>query len=365
MATPPTQATDAERLQGHQHFRGANLPEMVLLLIKDDIDGSHQLMDERPDAALELDADGYSPLHWAAAMGRMEFVDLLLSAGSDVNAGKAFPPLHLAVLQNQTDVVNFLVEKGADVNQRSSKGVSPIVHAVDEGPEWLDVLKTMLSNGAEVNAEENQSVLRIPLIGIAAMRGDDSIVRTLLDHGANRWKLTSYGHSPLLFAVSGFYTETVKLLLSYGEDAPTPSKKLKKKLNKREKVTERTPMHFAVTGSPQGKSAERSAGRPTVSGITKESVSFNSTTGAQVEIIEMLLNAGAKIDPTDSKGMMPIQLAAEENHWELVELFLKRGSKIPDKEKFDLMEKAVEAEQQNVVDLLSTKIKADEGKADL
>ena len=75
------------------------------------------------DAGEEVDAkdDKFvgTFLHWAAAGGQNEIVELLIAEGADVNAtdGDGDTPLHLAGnTTTSTEIAELLISKGADVN---------------------------------------------------------------------------------------------------------------------------------------------------------------------------------------------------------------------------------------------------------
>src|SRR5690349_4766302 len=77
------------------------------------------------------DADGSTPLHYAAWKGHTEVARLLLERGADVslqnnNGHWGGTPLHAAAHANQKAVAELLIAHGADVNGRSLNGRTPL-----------------------------------------------------------------------------------------------------------------------------------------------------------------------------------------------------------------------------------------------
>ena len=59
-----------------------------------------------------------TPLHFAAAKGKLDMCQLLVSMGAHIDAldDKTFTPLHLAAKEGQVSVVKLLVSKGAYID---------------------------------------------------------------------------------------------------------------------------------------------------------------------------------------------------------------------------------------------------------
>lgn len=80
-------------------------------------------------------------LHFAAESGNLSMLEKLLSAGANVdaldklNAQELFnlTPLHYACLKGNLEAVKLLVSSGANVNSLGSKGRTPIFHAIQSG----------------------------------------------------------------------------------------------------------------------------------------------------------------------------------------------------------------------------------------
>ena len=99
-------------------------------------------------ASLEAmgDYDG-TPLANAAALGRKEIVEYLLSAGADPSLGGCRTVLHNACGRGHYDVCQILLEGGADPNERDEEGGTCLGMAVFKAR--LDILKLLIRHGAD------------------------------------------------------------------------------------------------------------------------------------------------------------------------------------------------------------------------
>jgi uncharacterized protein len=89
------------------------------------------------------DQHGTTPLMYAAALGNVDAMKVLLRAGADVNARNAFDATALMWCINQPNMVRLLLAKGADVNARSKMGRTPLLLGASYGN--VEVLKLLLS----------------------------------------------------------------------------------------------------------------------------------------------------------------------------------------------------------------------------
>jgi uncharacterized protein len=132
----------------------------------------------------------WRPLHHAINEleegGNAEVITTLLAHGAGVNewdADKDVTPLLLAIFNDQLQVVDTLLKVGADPNVENSQGDSPLRVCVANG-DAKTTLK-LLRAGASKTINEWGGLLGYTPLGLAASRLDLSIIRMLLDAGAN------------------------------------------------------------------------------------------------------------------------------------------------------------------------------------
>ena len=77
-----------------------------------------------------VDDDGWTPLHYAAGMGTLENIQVLLEAGGNINAANDDgTPLHPASWYGSLENIKALLVAGADVMARDNDGWIPLHYA--------------------------------------------------------------------------------------------------------------------------------------------------------------------------------------------------------------------------------------------
>jgi ankyrin repeat protein len=229
------------------------------------------------DAHADLKArtkQGFTPLHFAARVGDLDSVKLLLAAGVEINiltqagegeAAKSAPtsgytPLLVATMRAQVDTAMYLLEHGADPNILAA-GITPLhwasttwegfasnpvygfedpMSGIPDRRAKLRLVKTLLAHGANVNARATKrppnfatGYTDIPgatAFLLAASVDDIEMMRILLDAGADPKIQTATKASVIMaatglnhgigesFITEGDATAAVKLLLDLGLD---------------------------------------------------------------------------------------------------------------------------------------------------
>ncbi len=143
-----------------------------------DVDSVKALLRKDPNLISAFSSnDGWGALHWAAYMGRLDVIKLLLENGADVNirnGANNITPLFWAVHTGHLDAAKLLVEKGADVKIKM-KGFETILHS----PGTFETAKLLVDNGADVNAKNDRGMT--PLHSIADKSGLNWVQKELLD----------------------------------------------------------------------------------------------------------------------------------------------------------------------------------------
>ncbi len=172
---------------------------------------------------------GLTALHFAAREGALECVRALVAARANVNQASVdgSSPLLVAVQNGFYTVAEFLLEHGADPNLANAKSWTPLYLAVknrnqeitavpapsNEGA--LDFIRILLDRGANPNVRlqadtevhQGMSALWLKEAGAtpllrAALCGDLTVVRLLLQHGADP-KIPTFDHTTPLMVASG------------------------------------------------------------------------------------------------------------------------------------------------------------------
>jgi ankyrin repeat protein len=148
-----------------------------------DVAAVRSLIQQRADVNGAL-GDGMTALHWAADRGDDVLATLVIAAGADVAPKTRLgghTPLHIAAAGGRVAIVRHLLEAKASPAERTTTGATPLHFAAAAGN--LDVVSALLDGGADLNVREPQWG-QTPLM-FAAAAGRTDVVQTLARRGAD------------------------------------------------------------------------------------------------------------------------------------------------------------------------------------
>ena len=258
---------------------------------------------------------GLSPLHYAARDNKTEAARILLEAGADLEQKDPndITPLLMAIGNNQLQAAHFLIETGANVNVSDWYGRTPLWQAVEvrnmdfdngtllnyvDREPVVELIHVLLEAGADPNSRSKEAMpirkhmLRItgtlawvdfvgqtPFI-TASLSGDLTVMRLLLEYGADPHIATLKGTTALMAAagvnwvVAQTYDEGPEALLEA--------------------------VRFCYEELGMDVNAANSMGITSVMGAVNR---------GSDDIIEYLVENGARLDVEDAEGRTPLNWA--------------------------------------------------------
>jgi len=252
---------------------------------------------------------GLTPLVLAAREDALDCAKLLLEAHADVNQTTRYgwTALLTAVQNRHYQFAAYLLDHGANPNTANNGGWTPLYIAVDnrniEGGDYpvrqpdmdhLDFIKLLLGHGANVNAR---------ICGVESTpqrcKGDSTETRTIF---TMQW-LYEDGATPFLRAAQSGDVTVMKMLLEHGAD----------------------PKLATANGDTALMVA---AGIGWVDGVT-----FEWSEAENLEAVKMCLDLGIDPNIADGDGRTALHGAAHKGRNDVVRLLVERGAKLDPRDK--------------------------------
>ncbi|MGE0871736.1 MAG: ankyrin repeat domain-containing protein [Kofleriaceae bacterium] len=261
-----------------------------------------------------------SPIVAAARAGHLAWVTRLLDANApiDVRGADGATALHLAVAAGNTNLGILLLERGARIASPDDETPS-ILTAVTAGKS-IELANRIVLRCNEVTGPAGAAALRTALIDLAAGEPVGPIVDVLLEHGAR-----TTDPEVLRIAVEAGHVCAITALLAAGADP-----------NGRSLAGDRPdhPLCSACASTTPSLAVIKALidGGADVNAVDAQGVSAIRhviTTSESIEIIELLIASGARLEASDS-ACGPLHDAARRGTSKLVGLLLERGAPIDD-----------------------------------
>lgn len=224
--------------------------------------------------------DGTTALHTAAAKGDLAALNLLLAAGAepDTTDNMLVTPLISATAYNHTNIVQALLQhlkKSSQLNRQDRRGYTALAYAAVSGN--ATIARLLLNHGADPRLASCEK--KSPLM-YAIEHGHPEVVLVLWEFGVNIHKKTDTGATPLTCAAENADAELTKKLLRLGVEFPSNY------------------------GDPVIRAADN----------------------GHAIIIDLLHKHGYPIDKADPQGRTPLMRASNQGETETVNLLIALGA---------------------------------------
>ncbi|KAJ5094789.1 hypothetical protein N7456_010650 [Penicillium angulare] len=254
-------------------------------------------------------------------------------------------PLYYAARFGFAETLKYLIEdKRHAVDKTGPYGKTALLVACERGDDNL--VKLLLECGANPATPDDEN--RSP-IWCAAQNGHSKVVRLLIDYGSNITARNSRGWTPLNIASDRGHFDTVTILLESGADfsvrqddrmSPLYCASLNNHFRVAKLLIDKGADHEAqhTNGwTPLNIAASKgyidlvelliqNGADINLGNIDKRSPIHSALLNGHLEVTKMLLQNGAAIEVRDFQQFTPLGLAAMKSHREIVEILLKKGA---------------------------------------
>lgn len=245
--------------------------------------------------------------------GRTDVTKLLLDKGGDVNAKdkEGRTALTEAAKIGHTDIVKLLLDKAADINTKDKDGRSPLVWAAAKM--HADLVKLLVERGADVNAKDKGELTAL----CVTARFDRGDVFFLLEdqrgHVANPWD-KDYRNGFTQAALQR-RSDIAKFLIRSGANVT---------LTVAAMLGDKIEIQRLLAAGCDVNAKEADDGLTPLMGAAAQ---------GHVDAARLLIEKGADVHATDSKGRAALTMAAGSGHADIVELLVDKGADVDGKDK--------------------------------
>ncbi|KAK5638464.1 hypothetical protein RI129_012759 [Pyrocoelia pectoralis] len=296
----------------------------------------------------EQDDRGNTPLLIAIKSEAVDTVKRLLERGANVHIrnNQYNSCLHCAVDQSNMELFSLLIATDTNLNCWNTLGETPLLRALKN--EKLEYAHVLLSQGADCTVSDNENG---SCLFYASRFGFTELVRTFISRGADVNQTHSDG-SPLLAALEGKHTATVKHLIENGadihscissattwidyviplNDVEIMEALIDKGIDLNCRLTRSDPLLITTFKERSRTMVDfliaKGADIHITSFSTGDSCLHYAARAGYDDIVDDLLNKGLDIDRENNQRETPLRLAFIENNASTVTLLLSRGASV-------------------------------------
>jgi ankyrin repeat protein len=264
-----------------------------------------------PDVVTKV---GCNLLHEAAACDNEEALKRLVTYGLNLDKQdqNGSTPLHAALASYSETSALYLISQGADVSIKQKSGRTAL-HIACQNNADTTVVKSLIEHGADVLEVDNegQSALHEASASASAVH-----VRLLLDNGAEVDKQASNHNRPLHMAIANDQQEIAMMLILAGASHDLPGE------------TDHTPLHVAAMRDLLEISRillEMGANKAAKNddGCTPLHLACY---GGNTSVADLLIRSNADTNALDYNGWTPLHYAADRGHIAESDMLLQAGA---------------------------------------
>ncbi|ALA82884.1 MULTISPECIES: ankyrin repeat domain-containing protein [Stenotrophomonas] len=222
---------------------------------------------------------------WPAPLGRLLLLCLLAMAipACSATAGSPDARLRDAAARGDSEAVRAALEEGADLDARDGQGRTALLLATHGNN--VDAARELIEAGADVNAKD---ALQDSAYLYAGARGLDEILAMTLAHGADLHSTNRYGGTALIPAAERGHVATVRTLLRAGVAVDHVNR-----------------LHWTAL---------------------LEAILLGDGGPRHVQIVQLLLDAGADPERADGDGVTPLAHARQRGYTDIEALLRQYGA---------------------------------------
>lgn len=278
-------------------------------------------------------------LHKAAAKGNKRMLQLLLTAGADINFkrengapvlfsaienrhfhvvqalldskaelqerdSRKQTALHIAVQQGDEKILKYILEKGAEIHAQDQQGDTPLLCATRDGK--LALAQILIAAGADLNQNNNEG--ETPATAAARIPNADLII-CIIKNGGDKEHKNKQGKSPLFIGIENDCLDVVKTLIQAGADV-------------NDKAPNGEPLLLYATLKRKVAMVEAllaAGARTDVKDAQGRSLLHHATSAA---LVKLFTAAGVNPNAVDNEGYTPLMQAARLSQRDIVQALL-------------------------------------------